>query len=137
MFVPDDAGQRIHDDFAVDEHGDTITCPRKGVQIVSHHHHRQAERAAQVKDQVVEGGGGDRIEARGGFIEKQQRRIERERARQRRALDHAARQLRRKLCAGLDRQADHPQPQLGEALQRGFIELEQLDHRQDHVLASR
>ena len=77
MFVPDDAGQRIHDDFAVDEHRDTITCPCKCVQIVSHHHHRQTERAAQVKDEVVEGGGSDRIQARGGFIEKQQRWIDR------------------------------------------------------------
>ena len=101
---------------------------------MSHHHHRQAERAAQVKDQVVEGGGGDRIEACSGLIEKQQHRIERERARQRRALDHSTRQLRRKFHACLDRQADHAQPQLGEALQRAFIELEHLDHRQDHVL---
>ena len=63
MFVADNAVQGIDDDFAVHEHGDTITCPREGVQIVRHHHHREAERAPQVQHQVVEGSGRDGIEA--------------------------------------------------------------------------
>jgi hypothetical protein len=50
----------------------------------------------QVADhELVEGGGADRVEARGRLVEEQQPRVERQRPRQRGALDHAAGELRR------------------------------------------
>ena len=50
-----------------------------------------------------------RIEPRGGLVQEQQLRIQRQRARQRRALDHAARQVGRHLVGVLRLQADHLQ----------------------------
>ncbi len=56
---------------------------------------------------VVELACGDGVEPGGRFVEKHDRRIERQRTRQRNALGHAARQFRRKLVAVLRRKPDH------------------------------
>ena len=53
----------------------------------------------QVQHQVVEGRRAHRVEPRGGLIEEQQRRVERQGARQGGALDHAAGELAPGTCA--------------------------------------
>src|SRR3546814_2410330 len=67
----------------------------------------EAHRIGQLADQFVELGGADRVEPRGRLVEEEQRGVERERACESGALDHPARQLGRKLGAGIGRQADH------------------------------
>ena len=62
--------------------------------------------------------GRDRVEAGGRLVEEQDRRVERQRAGERRALDHAAGELRRVLRRRLERQPDHAQPQLDQARER-------------------
>ena len=130
VVVGDDAVQRIHDDFLVDQHGDTITCPCEGVQIVRDHDDRQAECLAQVQHEFVERRRGDRIETGRRLVQEQQHGIEGERARQRSALDHAARQLRWKFCSRVERQTDHAQPQFDQLGERGLVQAQRLDDRQ-------
>ena len=60
-----------------------------------HHHHRSAQVVAQLQDQAVQPSGVHRVQARAGFVQKQQRRVQRQRPRQAGALAHAATQLRR------------------------------------------
>ena len=104
--VADDAFQGVARHLAVDDHPDTIAGSEDRVEVVRDHDHGEIELLAQVHQQLVEGGGADRVEARRGFVEQQQARVERQGARQCSALDHAARQLRRILAAGLVRQSD-------------------------------
>ena len=58
----------------------------------------RSKRALQGADQLVEVGGADRIEAGGRLVEEDDVGVERERTRQRHALDHAAGKLGRELC---------------------------------------
>ena len=88
----------------------------------------------QVDHQLVEAGRGDRIQPGRRLVQKQQRGIERQRPRQRGALDHAAGELRRQLRAGVERQADHAQAQLRQRLERRVRSVEVLADRQLHVL---
>eukprot|EP00659_Diplonema_papillatum_P005423 gene5423-8274_t len=60
------------------------------VEVVGDQEHAQAQRIAQGQDQLIEGGGADRVEAGGGFVEKQDVRVQRQGTGQGRALDHAA-----------------------------------------------
>ena len=61
----------------------------------------------RTRSRPVERARGDRVEARGRLVEKQHLGLERERARDRRALAHAAGELARHLGAGVGRQAGH------------------------------
>jgi hypothetical protein len=85
---------------------------------VRHHEHRQAERFLQCLDQGIEIAGRDRIETGGRLIEKDDRRVQRQGARQRHALGHAARQFGGKLVAVLRSQADHFQLGRGNLVQQ-------------------
>src|SRR5690606_40841816 len=53
----------------------------------------------QREDELVEGRCADRVQRGGGFVEEQDVGVERERARERRALDHATREVRGELVA--------------------------------------
>ena len=80
---------------------------RKRIDVVRHHEHGQTQALLQVPHQRVELRRGDRIEARGRFVEKQQLGIERQGARQAGPLAHAAGQLRGISSGGIRRQPDH------------------------------
>ena len=77
------------------------------------------------------------IEAGGGLVEHQQRGIERQRARQRGALDHAARELRGILARRLVGQADQPHLEQRQLVERARRQLQVLEHGQLHVLQHR
>src|SRR3954469_9715920 len=77
------------------DHGDAIADRVQRIEIVRDQEHREAKALAQRQDQLIERGRADRIEAGRRLVEEQDVGIERERARERRALDHAARKLRR------------------------------------------
>ena len=77
------------------------------------------------------------IEAGGGFVQQQQPRIERQRPRQRGALDHAAGELRRILARRFVRQSDQPHLQQRQLIERVRRQLQVLEHRQLHVLQHR
>src|SRR5690606_4845543 len=62
-------------------------------------------RLPEGEDQAVEGAGADRVQAGGGLVEEQQRRIQGQRARQPGALAHAAGELRGQLVDRVGRQS--------------------------------
>src|SRR5579863_3297764 len=93
--VVHDALERVADHAAIDDDANPTAGAIDGIQIVRNHHYRELELAPQVNYQLVEGRGTDRIQAGSRLIEEQQHRIERQCARQRRALDHATGKLRR------------------------------------------
>ena len=92
--------------FPVDQHGDAVADREQRVQIVRDEEHGQPEAGLQIADQPVELGSGDRIEAGGRLVEKQDLGIERQRPREPGPLAHSARQLRRELLGGPFGQAD-------------------------------
>ena len=134
MRVVDDAAQRIADHAAIDDDTDPVAGAEDGVEIVRDHHYRQLQLALQVNQQLIEGRGADRVETGRRLVEEQQQRIQRQRARQRRALDHATRQLRRVLQGGIERQPDQPHLEQCQLIERARRQLEVLDHRQLYVL---
>ena len=73
------------------------------------HHHGQAQLAVKRAQQGDEGVGAVRVQPRGRLVQHEQRRVHDERARQRHALDHAARQLGRHLVRVAGFQAHHLQ----------------------------
>ena len=92
-----DLRQRTGYRLLVDQHHDAIGNPVEAVEIVGDHHHGEAERLLQRADQLVEGGGTDRIEPGGRLVEKEDLGIERQRPGEPGALAHAARELGREL----------------------------------------
>ena len=98
------------------------------------HEHGQPQRLLQRLDQRVEIAGGDRIEARGRLVEEHDLGIERERARQRHALGHAAGQLGGKLVAVVRRQPDHLELGDGDLVHQPLRQVEILAHRKLDVL---
>src|SRR5690606_3280556 len=99
--------------------------------------HAQPEGVAQGENQLIEGGGTDRVEPCGGFVEEQDVGIQRQGAGQGGALDHAAGQLRGKLVAGTRRPPGQCQLHAGQVL--GIVPAEpcMLDQRQGDVLGYR
>ena len=95
------------DDLAVGQRRDAVADGIEARKIMGDHEHRQPQRLLQGLDQRVEIAGGDRIQTRGRLVEKHDCGIERERARQRHALGHAAGQFGRKLVAVLRLEPDH------------------------------
>ena len=85
------------------QHRDARRQREQRVEVVRDHHHRQAQLAVQRLDQRDEGVRQVGIEAGGRLVQEQQLRFQRQRARQRRALDHAARQVGRHLVGVLRR----------------------------------
>jgi len=98
------------------------------------HEHREAERPLQRLDQGVELTRCDGVEAGGRLIEKEECRIECERARQRHALGHAAGQLRGEFVAVLGRQADQLQLRVGDLVEQRFGEMRGFAQRKLDVL---
>ncbi|MNO91653.1 hypothetical protein D3C76_832050 [compost metagenome] len=76
---------------------------------MGHQENAQAQGITQGQDQLIEGGGTNRIEAGGGFVEKQDVRVQRQGPRQCCALDHAAGQGRGVLVRRRQRQAGQGQ----------------------------
>src|ERR1700739_2171852 len=89
VWVVDDAFERIDFHMAVYYHTDTIAGAEDRVQVVRDHDNRQPQFLLQVKYQLVELGGADRVETRGGLIQKQKLRVECQCACQGGALYHA------------------------------------------------
>ena len=83
----------------------------------------ETERLLQGAGEVIECRGADGVEAGGGFVEEQQRRIQRERTRQTGALAHAARQLRRQFVQRVRRQPGKLHLQQRQLVQQRFGQL--------------
>src|SRR5215472_13518457 len=81
--------ERTDPNLLVDQNGHPIADRKQGVEIVRHHEYRQAEATPQVANQDVEIPSGDRVEAGGGLVEKNDFRIESKGAREARALAHS------------------------------------------------
>jgi len=99
------------------EDGDAVGNLPQQVKVVSDHDYGQAEQVAQLEHEFVDAAGAVRVEAGGRFVEKQQFRVECQRAGQRRPLHHAAAQFGRILCADLRLETGH-----GELPRRDFID---------------
>jgi hypothetical protein len=95
----------VHHHALVGQHRDAIADRVQRVEVVRDQEHRQAQGLLQGENEFVERGRADGVQARGRFVEEQQRRIQRECARQARALAHAAGELRRQLVHRVGRQA--------------------------------
>ena len=89
---------------AVGDHRYPVADRIQRVQVVGDQEHGQPQRFLQRLDQAVERGA-DRVEPGGGFVQEQQRRIQRQRPGQAGALAHAAGQLRRQLVDRVGGQA--------------------------------
>ncbi len=68
---------------------DAVAGAKDAVKVMSDHDYGKLQLLLQVQQQLIERGRADRIKTRGGLIEKQEFRIERQSARQGCALDHA------------------------------------------------
>src|SRR4030081_715775 len=122
-------------DFTVPQNGYAVTSGIKTVQIVGYHENGQAQSALQGPDQIVAAAGADRIKARGRLVEEDQFGIERERAGQRHALDHAARELRGKTVGHFGAQSH--QNELGDRdlVEQPLRDVEIFAHRKLDVLS--
>ena len=78
-------------DLAFAENRDPVADRMQAVEIMGYHKNRHCRSPLKGQDQLVEIAGADRIEARRWLVKKEDFRIERQRARERNALDHAAR----------------------------------------------
>src|SRR5215207_4531223 len=121
-------------DLTVPQIGDAVAGRIKAVEIVGYHENRQAQSALQGAHQLVEVPGADRIEPRGRLVQKHQFGIERERARQRHALDHAAGVFGRKTVGDLGLQADHAELGHHDLVEQPLRNLKILAHRKLDVL---
>src|SRR4249919_4151360 len=61
------------DQLAIGQDRDPVADRIQGIQVMRDQEHGQAERLLQGAGELVECGGTDRVEARGGFVEEQQR----------------------------------------------------------------
>src|SRR5215831_15869659 len=73
----------------VDQHRHAIADRKQSVEIMRHHEHREAQARPQVPNQYIEVTGRYRVESRGGLVEKDDFRIEREGTCKARALAHS------------------------------------------------
>src|SRR3546814_10276415 len=71
-----DRGDRDH--LPVGQHRDTVADGVERVEVVCDEEDGKAERVAQLRDELVEAGGADRVEAGGRLVEEQKLRVERE-----------------------------------------------------------
>src|SRR5213593_3619453 len=104
---------------------------------MGYHENRQAQSALQGAHQLVEVSGADRIEAGGGLIQEYQFGIERERARQRHALDHAAGEFGRIAVGDLGPQAHHAELGHHDLVEQPLRDLKIFAHWKLDVLAHR
>ena len=98
------------------------------------HDDGQAVQFAQLANQQVDAVGAVGVEPGGGLVEEQQFGVERERARQRGTLEHAAAELRRVLRADLALQAAERELPGGDLVDQGVLQRRVFAQRQAHVL---
>ena len=107
---------------ALVEHDHAVGDREDARELVRDDHERDAEVVGQPPDQRVELGRGDRVEPGRRLVEEQDRRVERHRARDRRALLHAAGDLGRQVAGELlepDELELHPRDQVDRVGGRG------------------
>src|SRR3954468_23825866 len=124
-------------DLPVAQHGDAVAGRIKAVEVVGYHENGQAQSALQGAHQLVEIAGADRIEAGGRLVQEHQFRIERERARQRHALDHAAGEVGRVAVRDFGFEAHHHEFGDHHLVEQFLRELEIFAHRKLDVLPHR
>jgi len=86
----DDINSIGHQHFLLRQHRHTVGDGVQRVEVVGDQEHAQPQRIAQGQDQLVELRRANRVEAGGGFVEKQDVRVQRQGSGQSRTLDHAA-----------------------------------------------
>ena len=122
------------DDLAVGERGDAVADGIEAVEVVGDHEHRQAERLLQRRDELVEFGRADRIEAGGRLVKEQNLRVERQRAGEGSALDHAAGEFRGKFVGGIRAKAHHGDLEPCEIIHQWLRQIEIFAHGNLDVL---
>ena len=123
----------LHLAFA--EHRDAVGDLPQQIEVVRDHDDGQAEQLAQLDHQLVDAGRAGRVEAGRRLIEKQQFRIERQRARERCPLEHAAAQLGRILRPGLGLEAGQGELPRRDFIDQRIIQIGMLAQRQPDVFA--
>src|SRR3546814_4122631 len=83
------------DNFLIRNHGHAVADGIQAVEIMGHHHDSKPQRVAQRPYQLVKFGGGDRVEARSGFVKEQQFWIERQGPRYAYTFSHSDRKSTR------------------------------------------
>src|SRR6266853_1894590 len=109
----------------------------EAVEIVGYHENGQAQSALQGPDQFVKVTGADGIEARGRLIEEHQFGVERQRAGQRHALDHAAGQFRGKTAGDFGAQPHHAELGDRDFVEQALRDVEIFAHRELDILPHR
>src|SRR2546429_834650 len=121
-------------DLTVPQNRDAVAGRIKAVEVVGYHENRQAQSTLQGAHQFVEVPGADRIEPRGRLVEEHQFGIERERARQRHAFDHAAGEFGWIAIGDLGPQAYHAELGHHDLVEQPLRDLEIFAHRKLDVL---
>src|SRR5690242_17709673 len=93
--------------FFVDQHGDAITNRKQAVEVVRDQEYSAPEACPKLREEFVESAGCDRMETRGGLVEKSEFRIEGKGASEPGALADATRQLSGLFLSRVLRQGDH------------------------------
>ena len=125
---------RGDDDALLGQHGHAAGEGKKRVQIVRDHDDGQAQLLVQRLQQRAKGIGTVGVQPGRGFVQHEQGRIHDERARQRHALDHAARQLGGHLVRVARLQAHHLQLEQGGAAHQFIRQGAQLAQREGNVV---
>src|SRR5688572_28897102 len=128
---------RVDRDLPVHQDGDAVTDIEKRVEVVGDNDEGDAQAFLEPQDQLVDPTRGGRIEAGGRFVEEEDARVEGERARQGRALHHAAGELGGKLEAGLGREARKLELHRRDPLALRLLDARVAAHRQHDVLRHR
>jgi|GEM_PF-5222450 len=122
------------DDALFGQHGDAAGEREERVQVVRDHDDGEPQRGMQLAQQVAEVVGAVRVQPGGGLVEQQQGRVHDERARQRHALDHAARKIGRHAGGVLGLQAHHLQLDHGGVAHQALRQRALLAQREGDVV---
>ena len=123
--------------LAVGENGDAVGNLPQQVQVMRDHDNGQAEQVAQFAYQLIDFAGTLGIEPGSGFVEKQQFGVERQRAGERSAFQHAAAEFGRILCADLGRQTGHRQLPVGNLIDQPVAKVGVFAQRQADIFLDR
>src|SRR5260221_3532113 len=129
--------ERIDGDRLVHQHGDALADGEERGEVVRDDDDGDAEAGVQPRDELVDAARGEGIEVRGRLVEEEDARVERQRARERRALHHAAGKLVGKLDAAFGRHARELELHRRDRLALLGSEAGVLSQRQDRVLRHR
>ena len=122
------------DDLAVGERRDAVADIVQAVEIVRHHEDGKPQGLLQGPDQGIEIAGGDRIEARGRLVEKDNFRIESQRASERDALHHAAREFGGKFGGVVCGHPDHFELRYRHFIHEPLRKMQIFAHRKLQIL---